>query len=65
MGAIGSVLLKALGAIVTKLFAAMATEVLLEWMLFKAAEALVKSTKTPYDDEWLDKFKASYKTISK
>lgn len=58
-----TVLLKALGAIVTKLFAALATEVLLEWMIFKAAEALVKSTKTPHDDEWLEKFKESYKTI--
>ena len=58
-----SILLKALASIVTKLFAALATEVLLEWMLFKAAEALVKSTKTPYDDEWLLKFKESYKTI--
>lgn len=57
-----TVLLKALGAIVTKLFATLATEVLLEWMLFKAAEALVKSTKTPYDDEWLAKFKESYET---
>lgn len=57
-----TVLLKALGAIVTKLFAALATEVLLEWMLFKAAEALVKSTKTPYDDAWLAKFKESYET---
>ena len=59
----GTVLLKALGAIVTKLFATMATEALLEWMLFKAADALVKSTKTKYDDEWLEKFKESYKDI--
>lgn len=58
-----NILLKALGTIVTKLFATMATEKLLEWMLFKAAEALVKSTKTPYDDEWLVEFKAAYRGL--
>jgi len=55
-----SVLLKALQSIVTKLLAALATEVLLEWTLFKVAELLVAKTKTPHDDEWLAKFKESY-----
>jgi len=59
-----SVLLKALGTILTRLFATMATEVMLEWLLFKTAEAFVQSTKTPCDDEWLRKFKESYKEIN-
>ena len=46
-----SVLLKALGAILVKLFAAMATEVLLEWLLFKVAQLLVDSTKTKHDND--------------
>lgn len=55
-----SVLLKALGAILVKLFAAMATEVLLEWLLFKVAQLLVDSTKTKHDNEFLKKLKEAY-----
>mgnify|MGYP003648137394 CR=1 FL=1 len=55
-----SVLLKALGTIVMRLFAAMATEKLLEWFLFKAGEVVVKSTETPHDDEFLQQLKESY-----
>lgn len=53
-------LLKALQAIVTKLLAALATELLLEWMIFKGAELLVAKTATRHDDEWLEKFKEAY-----
>ena len=54
-------LLKAAGVVLTKLFTTFASEEMLEWLLFKAAESFVKSTKTPCDDEWLRKFKESYK----
>ncbi|ANY29513.1 hypothetical protein BOX07_gp02 [Pseudoalteromonas phage PH1] len=54
------ILLKGLGVVATKMFATFASEVMLEWLLFKVAEALVKSTKTTKDDEWLNKFKEEY-----
>lgn len=52
--------LKALGVIVTKAFATLASQTLLEWLLFKVADALVESTKTPHDDMFLKKFKEGY-----
>jgi len=55
-----SVLLKALSAIILKLFAAMATEVLLEWLLFKVAKLIVDSTETKHDNEFLIKLKETY-----
>lgn len=57
----GSILLKALYTLAVKAFATMATATMLEWMLFKAAETYVKSTKTTLDDEWLAKFKEGFK----
>ncbi len=59
------VLLKALGSIVAKLFATLATKTLLEWMLFKMLEAYVESTKTPHDNDWLKKFKQEYYKLDK
>jgi hypothetical protein len=55
-----SVLLKAAGAILTRVFATLATEEMLEWLLFKVAHATVESTKTKHDDAWLIEFKKSY-----
>jgi hypothetical protein len=54
------ILLKALGAILVKLFAAAASEAMLEWLLFKVAKVIVDSTKTPHDNEWFTKFKEEY-----
>lgn len=59
------ILLKALGSILMKLFAAAATEEVVEWLVFKAAETAVKSTKTTVDDEGLAKLKAAYKDVAK
>ncbi len=54
------IILSSLSAIATKLLFAATSKKMLEWMLFKAAEAMVKRTDTPQDDEWLRKLKESY-----
>lgn len=56
-----SILIKALGTIVTRLLASMATEKMLEYVLFKVAHILVKKTNTIHDDEFLNKLEAMYK----
>ena len=53
-------LLAALRSIFIKLIATMATKSLLEWLLFWAADAIVKSTKSPHDDEFVKKLKKTY-----
>lgn len=55
-----SILIKALLSIGTKLLATMASEELLKWALFKIAGAVVESTETPHDDEFLAKLKQQY-----
>ncbi|MGI2068587.1 hypothetical protein [Shewanella baltica] len=44
----------------TKLLVSLASESLIEWAFFKIAKAVVKSTKTPHDDEWFQKIKETY-----
>lgn len=56
----GSAILTALRAIFLKLVASIATKSLLEWVLFWVADAIVKSTKTKHDDEFLKKLKKVY-----
>ena len=58
---IASVMIKALGSILTRLLASMATEKMLEYCLFKVAHLLVKKTNTIHDDEFLAKLEAMYK----
>lgn len=53
----GQVLLKALISLGTKLLASFATEKLLEWALFKVADAIVQNTENTYDDEFVEKLK--------
>jgi len=60
-----TILLKALGAIVVRLFAAAASEEMLEWLIIKVGETIVESTKTKHDDEWFHRFVAEYKKIKK
>lgn len=50
----------ALKAILTKLVLSMASEKVLEWLLFWVVGLLVKSTKTTKDDEFAEKIKAVY-----
>jgi len=56
-----TLLINTLGTILTKLMVASFSEAMLKWTLFKIAEVIVKSTKTPHDDEWLEKLKKEYK----
>ena len=55
-----TVLLAALRTIFIKLIAAVATEKMLEWLLFWTADLIVKSTKTNKDDEFLNKLRFTY-----
>ena len=55
-----SVLLKALMSVLTRIFMAAATEKMVEWLLFKVADSIVKSTTTPHDDEFLKEIKEIY-----
>jgi hypothetical protein len=50
----------ALKSILTKIFLSMASEKVLEWLLFWTVDMIVKSTKTPHDDELAHKVKAAY-----
>lgn len=43
-----------------KLLMSMLSEKMLEWTFFAVAEKIVKSTKSPHDDEWLANVKESY-----
>ena len=54
------ILLKALSTIALKVIATIASEQMLEWLLFKTAKVVTDSTKTPIDDEFLVEFKAKY-----
>lgn len=54
------ILLKALSTIALKVIATLATEQMLEWLLFKTAKVVTDSTKTPIDNEFLVEFKAKY-----
>lgn len=44
----------------TKLLVSLASEKMIEWAFFKVAESVVKSTKTPQDDAWLEKIREVY-----
>ena len=46
--------------IIKKLFLAVASRAVLEWLLFRVAESIVESTKTPNDDDFLIKVKSAY-----
>lgn len=54
------VLIKALLSVGMRLLAAMGSEKLIEWALFKIADVIVASTKTPHDDAFLEKLKEAY-----
>jgi len=54
------ILLKALSTIALKVIATLASEQMLEWLLFKTAKVVTDSTKTPVDNEFLVEFKEKY-----
>ena len=61
----GSMVLKGLFAVGTKMLTAMASETVIKWALFYVAESIVKSTKTTHDDEFLAKIKKVYEENDK
>jgi len=56
-----AVILKGLMSVLTRLFMSMASEKVIEWLLFYLAEKIVESTKTPHDNEFLGEIKKAYK----
>ena len=56
-----SVLIKAAMSFATKLLMSFASEKLIEWAFFYIAEQIVKTTKTPHDDKFLEEAKKAYK----
>lgn len=54
------IILKALSSVALKVIATVGTADLIEWLMFKTAQVVTDSTKTPHDDEFLKKFKELY-----
>ena len=54
-------LINTIGTVLTKILVTAFSESMLKWTIFKVADAIVKSTKTPHDDEWLEQLKKEYK----
>ena len=50
-------LINTIGTVLTKILVTAFSESMLKWTIFKVADAIVKSTKTPHDDEWLEQLK--------
>ena len=59
---IAGLIVKALTAFLTRLMVTLASEQMIAWVFFKVAESVVKSTKTPKDDEWLEKVREVYQS---
>lgn len=53
-------IVKGLTAFLTRLLVTLASEQMIAWAFFKVAESVVKSTKTPQDDAWLEKVREVY-----
>lgn len=56
----GTVILKSLFAVGTKLVVSMTSEAIIKWAFFYIGEEAVKSTKTKVDDAFLAKMKEAY-----
>lgn len=55
-----ALLTKAVIGFGTDLLFKLASKPLIEWVFFRVAEGVVKSTETPHDDEFLAKVKEIY-----
>lgn len=53
---------RGLTAFLTRLLVTLASEQMIAWAFFKVAESVVKSTKTPQDDAWLEKVREVYQS---
>ena len=55
-------IVKGLTAFLTRLLVSLASEQMIAWAFFRVADAVVKSTKTQKDDEWLEKIREVYES---
>lgn len=55
-------IVKGLTAFLTRLLVSLASEQMIAWAFFRVADAVVKSTKTQKDDEWLEKIREVYQS---
>lgn len=55
-------IVKGLTAFLTRLLVSLASEQMIAWAFFRVADAVVKSTKTQKDDEWLKKIREVYQS---
>jgi hypothetical protein len=55
-------IVKGLTAFLTRLLVSLASEQMIAWAFFRVAGAVVKSTKTQKDDEWLEKIREVYQS---
>lgn len=62
MSFVTGLVVKGLTSFLTRLLVALASEQMVAWAFFKVAESVVKSTKTPQDDEWLEKVREVYQS---
>lgn len=57
-------ILKSALAVIVKVLTKAASKEVMEWLLFYVADIIVKSTKTPHDDAFLEKIKEANKEAS-
>lgn len=55
-------IVKGLTAFLTRLLVSLASEQMIAWAFFRVADAVVKSTETQKDDEWLEKIREVYQS---
>lgn len=65
MSFITSLLMKSLISFLIKLITAFATEKVFAYTMFSVMKAGAKSTKTTWDDEWVEKMEEAYKKLAK
>ena len=56
-----NLLVSGLKSIGVRVITSLLTEKMLEWVFWKVARLIVASTKTPHDDEFLEKLEEAYK----
>lgn len=57
----GNLLVSGIKMLGTRVILSLLSEKMLEWCFWKVAKLVVQSTKTPHDDEFLEKLEEVYK----
>jgi hypothetical protein len=55
-------IVRGLTAFLTRLLVSLASEQMIAWVFFRVADAVVKSTATDKDDQWLEKLREVYQS---